>query len=75
MEQKFKLTTADSSYAPAVPELKVSLYVKGTEGRRHITLAIGSKEVFHLYEDGDYIIEEPVLKIIGFKRFEAVPIS
>ena len=75
MTQKFKLTTADSNYTPAVPELKVSLYVKGANGNRHMALAVGGKEVFHLYEDGDYIIEEPVLKFIGFKRFEAVDIS
>ena len=69
MEQKFKLTTEDSSYAPAVPELKVSLYVKGTEGRRHITLAIGGKEVFHLYEDGEYVLEASTLHDLGFERF------
>ena len=66
MTQKFKLTTADSNYTPAVPELKVSLYVKGANGNRHMALAVGGKEVFHLYEDGEYVIEASALHDLGF---------
>ena len=68
MEQKFKLIANEGS-PKKLPELAVFLRTKGKDddGSLHVTLVVGDKEVFHLYEDGDYIFEEHVLKIIGFK--------
>ena len=71
-KQKFKLTASEGS-PKKLPELTVFLRTKGKDddGSRHVTLVVGDKEVFHLYEDGDYIFDDEALVTLGFKLFDS----
>ena len=71
LKKKFRLTLLDEASPELLPEVAVSIIAKG-EGdgsNRHIAVVIGGVEVFHLYEDGDYIVEESTLDDLGFKLF------
>ena len=70
MKQKFKLTASEGS-PKKLPELAVFLRTKGKDddGSLHVTLVVGDKEVFHLYEDGEYVLEASALHDLGFERF------
>jgi hypothetical protein len=68
MKLKFKLI-ANEGNPNDLPELKVFLQGRGESSSRHVTLIVGGREVFHLYEDGDYIFDDEVLSTLGFKRY------